>query len=403
MMSTTTRKNRKVLQQPPPATKLPFDVIMEILLFLPVNSLLRFKSVSKAWRQLITDPYFANLHHSRSIESHSKHLLVLSENEYETNSKFFFFHADSSKLDNVVVERYSVRSFMHRHTCDTCSKRQGCRDHFLVGSSNGLICVFHKGKFALSNPSTRTHRMISCLDLPSSSIYNMPMVYLGFGYDPLSYDYKVLAISCRLANSYDLDDWCLQTLQAMVYSLNSDSWREVSFPQSMMMMIPFLGAERLVFVNNALYWLCKKATITITITCFDIHDETYSEVPWPPVTFRHGDLRLVSFEDNLCAINHKPYRGGGGGVIDMWVMNQYEKMWTKSYVLQAEGGGGLCCLEDVVCRISEHKILLDELSEGLVQYDTSDKSMHKVVIPGLLINHQTITIVQSIPIMLPVK
>ncbi|GAB2277784.1 hypothetical protein Dimus_012488 [Dionaea muscipula] len=390
-MTTTTRKKGKVVWQPPTmAAALPFEVITEILLWLPVNSLCRFKSVSKAWRQLITGPDFAKLHHSRSIQSHPKHLLVLDRNGNGNNSKFF--SADLSKLDHVVVEIYSVRGIMQRHRCDKCSKRLVGEKYsnFLVGSSNGLICIFHQGKLALSNPSTRTHRMIPCLDLPSNY---MLKVYVGFGYDLLSYDYKVMVIWCSFVEFH------LMTLHAVVYSLNSNSWREVPCPQSKVSRLNcFFGAQKLVFVNNAWHWLCMSVRgWTATIICFDIHNETYGEVPLPPTLVGDGGdlgiLRLARFEECLCAINHKEKEKG---VVDIWVMNGYG-MWSKSYVM---GVDGICCFEDVVCRIGTHEILLVDEDEGLVQYDTRDRSIHKVI-PALSIKQTTI--VQNIPTMLPIN
>jgi hypothetical protein len=39
-------------------TGLPEEMILEILIRLPVKSLMRFKIVSKPWRAMITDPSF---------------------------------------------------------------------------------------------------------------------------------------------------------------------------------------------------------------------------------------------------------------------------------------------------------------------------------------------------------
>ncbi|GAB2277786.1 hypothetical protein Dimus_012490 [Dionaea muscipula] len=386
MMTTTTRKEGKLVWQQPPtmAAALPFDVITEILLWLPVNSLLRFKSVSKAWQQLITDPDFAKLHHSRSIQSHSKFLLVLHQTQNGNNSAFF--SGDLSKLDKL-VEICPVRGIMNDHSCDKCRKRREGPElsDFLVGSSKGLICVFHQGKFMLSNPSTQTHRMIPCLDMPSTYICRF---YVGFGYDPLSYDYKVMVISWGFRNSR------LQTLQAAVYSLNSNSWREVPCrrPMRTIMLDYFPSVSRLVFVNNALHWLLVKVSDqTTSITSFDIHDETYREVPLPPPMLGDfGYLKLVSFEDCLCVLNLK-----SKNAVDVWVMNGY-KTWWKSYFVSRE---------DQIIRPRmgghEHEILVVDGWEGLVQYDTRDRSIIKII-PELSYR-QTITIVQSIPIMLSVK
>ena len=54
---------------------LPEEVMLEILLRLPVKSLLRFKSVCKHWLSLISDPNFAKLHFERSSTSHTHRIL----------------------------------------------------------------------------------------------------------------------------------------------------------------------------------------------------------------------------------------------------------------------------------------------------------------------------------------
>ncbi|KAK1660293.1 hypothetical protein QYE76_048452 [Lolium multiflorum] len=54
-------KRRKTTKVPPPAELLD-ELVTEILLRLPVKSLLRFKSVSKAWRATISDPFFVHSH-----------------------------------------------------------------------------------------------------------------------------------------------------------------------------------------------------------------------------------------------------------------------------------------------------------------------------------------------------
>lgn len=59
-------------------TDLPEELVFEILARLPVKSLLRFKSVSKAWRAAISGPLFtrAHLEHSASKWEQSPSLLI---------------------------------------------------------------------------------------------------------------------------------------------------------------------------------------------------------------------------------------------------------------------------------------------------------------------------------------
>ncbi|CAM0947182.1 unnamed protein product [Alopecurus aequalis] len=52
---------------------IPDEIVFEILLRLPVKSLTRFKSVSKSWRTIISDPRFIRLHLKQSSKNQQKH------------------------------------------------------------------------------------------------------------------------------------------------------------------------------------------------------------------------------------------------------------------------------------------------------------------------------------------
>ncbi|EYU34226.1 hypothetical protein MIMGU_mgv11b021967mg, partial [Erythranthe guttata] len=53
---------------------IPEEIIEEILCNLPVKSLLRFKSVSKRWRFVISSEYFIKKHLNKSCADGSKHV-----------------------------------------------------------------------------------------------------------------------------------------------------------------------------------------------------------------------------------------------------------------------------------------------------------------------------------------
>ncbi|XP_058105934.1 putative F-box protein At1g32420 [Magnolia sinica] len=54
--------------------RLPFDLVVEILAWLPVKSLIKFRCVCNQWRKLLLDPMFISMHAERS-----KHIYVHSE------------------------------------------------------------------------------------------------------------------------------------------------------------------------------------------------------------------------------------------------------------------------------------------------------------------------------------
>jgi hypothetical protein len=57
---------------------LPSELIVEILLRLPVKSLIRFKSICKPWFSLISQHNFANSHFQITAATHTRKILTIS-------------------------------------------------------------------------------------------------------------------------------------------------------------------------------------------------------------------------------------------------------------------------------------------------------------------------------------
>jgi len=71
------KKNKKHMEKKT-LLHLPHELIIEILLRLPVKSLIRFKCVSKSWFCLISDPHFANSHFQLTAPTHTHRILLIS-------------------------------------------------------------------------------------------------------------------------------------------------------------------------------------------------------------------------------------------------------------------------------------------------------------------------------------
>ncbi|XP_057810366.1 F-box/kelch-repeat protein At3g23880-like isoform X2 [Salvia miltiorrhiza] len=156
---------------------LPNEVIIEILTWLPVKSLLKFKCVCRSWRALISSQRFikAHLHNSKLAPNLAHDMLAFAcrpgnFRQCSVNSMLYESVSQVSDLSYPfeLVENYRV-----------------------MGTCNGLLLVrLNYTEVILWNPSTRT-----CKKLPHFGVELAEDDLLGdfgLGYDKSKDDYKVV-------------------------------------------------------------------------------------------------------------------------------------------------------------------------------------------------------------------
>ncbi|XP_060971084.1 uncharacterized protein LOC133037707 [Cannabis sativa] len=90
-----------------------------------------------------------------------------------------------------------------------------------VCSCDGLILLVNKlGTMMLCNPALKEHTI---LPKPKNAKIKSPSPGIGFGLDPVTNEYKCVAIWCHY-----------EGLKVEVYTLGSDSWREINMPEDKM-------------------------------------------------------------------------------------------------------------------------------------------------------------------------
>ncbi|GMN22458.1 hypothetical protein TIFTF001_045658, partial [Ficus carica] len=153
------------------------DVVLKILQQLPVKSLLRFKCVCKSWYNLINSPTFIAMHLNRSesdytTKDHKDHFVSL----FVHQSSICFFSYDTFEFSsNLSIEYPCCRRFLVS----------------IVGSCNGLLCLWDTEYHYLMNPATRdVKRLANEPALPQ----NMHRAY-GFGFDPKAETYKLVRVA----------------------------------------------------------------------------------------------------------------------------------------------------------------------------------------------------------------
>ncbi|RVX08428.1 F-box/kelch-repeat protein [Vitis vinifera] len=311
--------------------------LVDVLLRLPVKSIIRFKCVCQSWQTLFNDPDFINMHLRRAITHNNCCMLLkyLSSSEEEVYS--LRCNKDFAEFRRLQVPVPSKTDYYH-----------------IVGSSNGLICLTesnNKGSYVtldtfLWNPSVTDQRK----PLPKYLINNMMtspfmVVGLGFAFHPRIDDYKVVRIVYFLKS---------KTYEVHVYSLKQDAWKNIDANVH----CHIHDTVSRTFVNGALHWLAAKKNqgrgkSDDLILSFDMVKDNLSEMILPEFGYDESLTQkcLADYKGLLSVLVYNAHRCNDN--CDIWVMHEYSvaSSWTKRFTF---------CLD------VEILILLDFLDNGEV-------------------------------------
>ncbi|KAA8516863.1 hypothetical protein F0562_017319 [Nyssa sinensis] len=234
-------------------SELPADMVTDILSRLPVETLLRFRCVSKPWCALIGSSDFIKFHLKRSTETNNNLSIIFGDG-------VGLYTIDFEWLDEA-VKLDTPLEFM---------------DYVIQvsGSCNGLLCLSNIVRdIVLWNPSTRKYKMlpVAPIEFPGgfSILDTRRVIVYGFGHDVVNDEYKVV----RMVQYYVLDNDSFDS-EVKVYSLKSNSWQRIpDFPY-------YLCHDGVsgILAGGALRWIVsrkpKPATANL-IAGFDIGTEEY--------------------------------------------------------------------------------------------------------------------------------
>ncbi|GAB2297954.1 hypothetical protein Dimus_032038 [Dionaea muscipula] len=288
------------------------DFVVEILVRLPVKSLIRFKCVCKRWLSLIGSDHFA-----------AKQLAAArSSDDDDHYGPFDCFLSNFRQIFNGELE-FTLNS-LDTHSC----RRFKITLHpsfspgrsmwvAVAGPLDGILCL--KNTFVLWNPTTGEVRPIP----PLTKCFE----FFGLGRDPRTGDCKILAISIYRTRSGDISNQ--MSIKAEVYSLGSSSWRVLDVNGRMLSM---LGTHTLLGNNGS-------DNVASFVLSFDLSDQIYIETPLPP-----SDHCMKS----ECLLRHCPNHGAtcalffvsgqrfNGCVrpIEIWVLIgcNARSSWTKQII-----------------------------------------------------------------------
>lgn len=332
-------------------SSLPTEIITDVLLRLPVRTLLRFRCVSKPWCFLIDGPDFIKHHLRRSIDTDTNTSLILRH--------VHFYSVDFDSQDSVYLDLpVNFSSYITE----------------MLGSCNGLVCVCDDNYIAFWNPSTRKHH---ALPVSPVQISGFKILVYGFGYDEINDDYKLL----RIVQYVNENDGSYKS-EVVIFSLRMNEWRKIEdFPYHLC-----YRREWGVFVSGALHWAVtplSPSSEKVVIVAFDLESEKYRVVPHPDGVDNNTYMNVGVLGGCLSVIC-SCFRVG----LSIWVMKEYgvKESWVKLISIAPDVISYFAYVRPLAYSKDGNAILLErELPDGvkLIWYDLKKKTVKNAKFRGV--------------------
>ncbi|KAI4334808.1 hypothetical protein L6164_013516 [Bauhinia variegata] len=241
---------------------LPDDLVFDILCRLPIESIIRFKSVCKSWNCMTQDPVFINSQLSWS-KVHPPKLLLTTE---AAPSSFFLTE----------TSEFKAKKLMDINNVE---------DPIVMCSFRGLICIgsrTHLDPLNICNPITREF-----LELPHSNSTDRVRCHrVALGYDDITKKYIVV-------RSYENDCGrpCIQSID--VLSFGETVWKKIRTRET-----DFEEWYGPVFHDGRFYWLFENQLLQLDLSTGEFlysPDPFLTPLPifWPTPSLLNLDGRLV--------------------------------------------------------------------------------------------------------------
>ncbi|PIA33292.1 hypothetical protein AQUCO_04100013v1 [Aquilegia coerulea] len=294
---------------------LPDEIVIDILLFLPIKSLMRFRCVNKTWLQLLTnpDPQFAQ---SYLTKSNKKSCTILALGMEKFQDKPNIYSAVELNL-----------------ACDKSINLElpfSAKSYYVGGIRNGLILLRLadvKNKLFIWNPFTNDYIHIPSPPPPNHSDCCDKITNFGFGFLQHTNQYKVISFSeCNYTSFHPIS-------RVSVYTLGTDSslsWRNLSD----ISYHTFFFDCAAPLVNGVLHWTAFTGPLCLDskrIVSFNMKHENFQEIPYPKANY-HPNFhdRVGELGGSLCILGRD-----SGENVELWVMQEYgiANSWTKLFTI----------------------------------------------------------------------
>ncbi|OIT30472.1 putative f-box protein, partial [Nicotiana attenuata] len=272
---------------------LPHDILFFILIRLHVKSLLRFRSVSKPWKAIISDEKFKKTHHDQSKASSPKNLLV------QFNDGVFEFRDLENPQIAMRIQKFPLKRFQHAPALCSCDGLVLLKSHLAYKAY---------ARELLWNPYANEYGIFEC---PYVEAYSCKIPHAcGFCYDSNVDDYKVILI--------------YKSFYA-VCSVNRNHWTKkmsghpkVRAPNDLL-----YECSQGISIDGCVFWSLEwKINHLVgrnsTIIYFDVKSDELKELPRPDFIRENQLYRLASLKGCIGLFGGNMYIK----TFDVWIMEQ---------------------------------------------------------------------------------
>lgn len=331
---------------------IPTEVLVEnILMKLPLKSLVLCKRVCKSWRHLILSPQFGKMHYSVQPKYTS---LLIQDNGFfylmeQPEDEFSYELRNRSRIEfnstRLKIPLFSTHvNVFNSVSQDPDGHPQGKnilinrfmkpedQKYRILNSLNGLLCLAagqSKEPVAVCNPVVGEFMALPIkprIDQSHRRIKYEVFRTCGLGFSQKHNQYKVIrTFDLYLAKDPDSYDFTNQGTWGEVLTLETgSSWKSVgSAPNTRQLRM----LHSPTYIHGALHWLSNSMNNN-SIAYFDFDNDKFGFHSLPPLRYLECTplLTISILEDCLCLCDFTSYC-----YMDVWIMKEYgvSKSWTK--------------------------------------------------------------------------
>ncbi|KAI3869299.1 hypothetical protein MKX03_010515 [Papaver bracteatum] len=296
---------------------LPWDILSDILIRLPLKSIVRFRCVNHSWYNHLKCPKFLKARDDYAVEMGKFNLMFHNQNDIYT----FSYDTSLSTCERTSHIEYPTESDE--------------KEIEVLGCCNGLVLLRHIDLMddtslsyviiILWNPTTN-----ECKRLPNpptgKQAKDRSYVEYGFGYDEQIEDFKVVHLT---EASYGRWSRC----EVYVYTLKSNSWSRVDSVEIDGLHYPRSCDMGRWPVNGCFHWIAKLERSNFLhgffLLRFEFETEDFDAVPLPDFE-ENAMVCLCVLGGSLCCFCY------GSEVLGLWELkdNGEEESWTKVFTIE---------------------------------------------------------------------